>query len=217
MGLRKEWTGKAFIEKNFYKGINNNSPQVKEFERKLGLFPQDEDWITIATYGSLMNANDIPRTLGNEAYSQPGIMHGYQRVFNCGYKDTGSFLNIRKASSSDILISLITVKYDMIPNYIKREQLYEPVKVQCTDLNGEHVEAIAVIADEYTDIGLEPQLNYLHLCLTGIASLHGMTGVHDFLKSETYNSKLRKMSTIKEWLDNVDLIDLLIRQEYKSR
>ena len=218
MQLRKEWDDWKLYQRLFYKDVKADNQYVKDLKRKLSLLPQDQEYYTIAAYGSLFNEDDIPRTLGKDYYSEIGKLSGYKRIFDVGDAESGSYFNIKKTDFTDeILVNLITVKYDKIPNYILREGYYEPVVVDCIDSEGKNIKAITVISD-YNQPGLQPMLNYVHLCISGVKGLAGWEGVECMLdNTDVYSIKQAKYISLREWLNEVNLVNHMIQQNYRSR
>jgi hypothetical protein len=229
MYLRKEWDNPKFYEKYFGKNPDMNKYYIKELQRKLSLLPQEQEEYTIAAYGSLMNTEDIPRTLGNKCEYIKGFLPGYERIFDVGNFDTGSYLNIRPLNIEEdslegkdydengIIVNLITVSKDKIPDYIMREGYYEPEIVTCYYDNGSSVEAITVISD-HDQIGLQPMLNYVHLCVSGAKEFAGIEGLNCMMNNTMcYSTKQCSYISLKEWLSKVNLVNLMIQQPYTKR
>ena len=219
MYLRKEWNDHKTHQKLFGDKIKSDNYWVKELKRKLALLPQTGVYYTIAAYGSLMNTEDIPRTLGDDAISYGGTLSGFRRIFDVGDASTGSYLNIKQTNNPDdeIIVNLITVKADMMPAYISREGLYEPMIVECKDFEGNELSAITVMSD-VNEPGLQPMLNYVHLCVSGVKSLYGFDGVECMLdNTDVYSINNCRYVSLREWLNRVDLVNHMIQQTYRSR
>lgn len=220
MQLRQEWQDPNLYKELFGKNVDiAKSHQVQELKRKLAILPQNLSHYTIAAYGSLMAENDIPRTLGRDYTIEMGLLYGYKRIFNLGRMESGSYLNIFKTNdmTDNIVVNLITVPFEKIPNYILRESWYEPVMVKCIGEDFQTVDAITVISDT-DDFGIEPMLNYTHMCLQGAKSLFGIQGAKCMLDNTLcYSSNSHGYVTLREWLEEVDLVNLMIKQSYTNR
>ena len=69
-----------------------------------------------------------------------------------------------------------------------------------------------VVGRRENEQALDPQLNYLHLCIAGAFKLYGVEGFTNFLDTtHTFNG------TIREYLKNVDLISWMARHDYSPR
>ena len=219
-GLRYEWNNLKFYQGLFGEKVDVAKDKgVISLQRKLMMLPQDREEYTIAAYGSLLNERDISRTMGDKYRSEIGMLGGYQRIFDtASWPIYGSYLNIIKTNTLDsIFVNLITIPKDKLPNYIIREGLYDPIIVECETLDGKKVEAITVI-NEFGDFGVQPMLNYTHLCIQGIKEQLGKEGVNCMLDNTLcYSLSNHDYITLREWLKTVDLTDLMIRNEYVNR
>lgn len=219
--FRKEWQEIEFYQELFQdKKINWTDNRVLRLQRRLNnLSPRDE--YNVIAYGSLMNEDDIPRTLARYEI-QPGFIKGYRRIFNMGRKSTGSFLNITKEGVPKehmMPVAIITIPFTEMPGYLLRESWYEAHLIEAFDEDGLLIddEAITVVCDSLQH-GLEPQLNYVHLCMSGIIDLYGANGANDFLENTLcYNPKIAGLDSLKNWMKDLNVADLMIRQNYIRR
>lgn len=221
--MHRYWDSKELYISLFGKDVKLNSDQVKSLRRTLNHLPQ-QDTYEIITYGSLMNLNDSLRTLLNQIDRFTCVIKNYERIFNIGWKEQGSFLNIRHSKEvRDLYCVGITIDYKDLPAYIKREGLYNivPIEFYLLDDYGEpdtqEFNGFTVIS-YLGDYGIEPQLNYFHLCLTGALQEMEDIGYNNFLDStKCYSVKQHKYVMAREWLKELDLIDYMTRHSYSPR
>lgn len=204
------------------KYLSDKSNSIIEYRAKVRKL-EDKTYFMVG-YGSLMNETDVPRTIPNYESFKTGFIQGWERIFNMGSSDTGSYLNARPTNSeTPMIVSVIEVKADMMPSIIMRERNYRfiDVEVAVTDEEGEVAEiydeglttnAKMVIGNYESYVALEPQLNYLHLCLAGTMDLGGLAGIQNFLDTTfTYRGGLT------EWFKKVDLLELMMKHCYLKR
>ena len=197
--MHNYWKSKQLYEELFGKDVKLDSQQVKDLMKILRSLPDQQDY-DIITYGSLMNFNDSNRTLPRQLDRFNCVLKNYERIFNVGWKEQGAFL------------------------YIKREGLYDIVPVHFHILNDYQEPDEEGIFKGFTVIssldyyGIEPQLNYFHLCLTGVLQEMGDIGYNNFLDStKCYSVKQHKYIMAREWLKELDLIDYMTRHTYSPR
>jgi len=216
--MHNYWETKELYQKLFGEKIDMNSKHVKNFRSLLEKLPK-QDTYTIITYGSLMNENDSMRTLSKQLNRFNCYITGYDRIFNVGFKKQGSFLNIIPNQITSPLYCIgIEISYKEIPFYIKREGLYNlvPIKYHLFD-EVEEFTGFTVISN-FDDYGIEPQLNYFHLCLDGIKEEMGKQGVDNFLDTTLcYSTKECDYVKAREWLKTTNFLDYMIRHSYSPR
>lgn len=221
---RSYWRSKEYLEQLFGKNVRMDSYKVLEFLNKIDSIPESRIF-TIAAYGSLLNSKDILRTLPSSHNLRVGKLFNYQRIFNVGTIDSGCVLNIRQDEYSPVICNFIDIDYEDLPYYILRENLYN-IKV----INKEEYEdsqgfnrnpVLTVIGKEEIvndSTGIEPQLNYLHMCLTGIKELAGWEGVQNFLNDTLcYSNEEKDYIPVRDWLDNLDIVNYMITKTYNNR
>lgn len=190
-----------------------------EVLRKLKSIPE-QDFYNIVGYGSLMNQLDIPRTMPTGKNFRSGVMKGYQRVFNCGMRGI-QYMNIEKSENpkQEMTVGVVTIKKEDLVHYVMREGLYEVIEVEYyDDFSQELAKGLTVICTnfDYLDKPGSPMLNYIHLCLSGIMDLNNMQGVMELLDETTVYKRGRRVS-LRDYIDNLDLLNYMIMNEYKSR
>lgn len=221
---RSYWRSKDFLKTLFGENVKLDSIKVLEFLDKIDSIPESHIF-TIAAYGSLLNDRDILRTLPSAHNLRVGHLIGYQRIFDMGTLETGCVLNIRYNEESSIICNLIDIDYKDLPYYILREGWYNIEILDKKDyydsqeFNNNPV--ITVIGKEdiiNNSIGVEPQLNYLHMCLTGIKELAGWEGVQNFLNDTLcYSNEEKDYIPVRDWLDNLDIVNYIITKTYNNR
>lgn len=219
---RLVWRTEVFLRKLL--GIKDKEINLKDdynvqrFLYQLRNIPEKRK-LTVIGYGSLMNCTDISRTSPNAENHRLGILNGFERIFNIG-GDT-SFMNVRRANdTSQMNVSLIDIPFTDIPNLIIREGRYNFEVVDVFDvIENKNISALIVVGDSmFEDDSLSPQLNYLHLCLTGAKWLDGLRGVRDFLETTyCYSNKQHEHIKINDWLKELDLIDYMFVHDYSNR
>lgn len=222
--LRNEWSNIKLYKELYGSKVTENDWYVKTLKYKLSLLPQNVEVFIIAAYGSLMKDSDISRTM-KPLDTCPGYIKGYQRILNLGKRHSGSYMNIAPIADVDTAagyympVNLIKVKYTEMPAYLAREALYSPQVVDVYDMNKEKMEEVGVtVVGDSHNYGVEPQLNYVHLCLHGINDLHGFDGIDDFVKNTLcYNSNKADLTSVDEWMKDLNLKDYMIRLRYSSR
>lgn len=215
---REVWHSEQFL-REFFKIKNEDdyrkNAYVRNFLEKLDKIPIQRSY-TFVGYGSIMNEGDVPRTLPSYSNHREGIVSGYQRIFNVGF-DT-AFLNVEKSEYSAIRVALMEFNYYDLLNLINREQLYDFVTVNVVDSDGSEIEALMVVGDETFVVDtLTPQLNYLHLCLTGAMKLGGLASVNNFLETICYCETTGDQIMARDYLKNLSLTNYMIKNEYSSR
>ena len=216
---REYWESDEFIRDWFglKKEVKINNYH-RSFQKKLLALPRMEKFPIVA-YGSLMNEFDAERTVGTtEAFIMS--IPGWERVFDIGHFEKGSFLNVRKSTkgnSMDVIIRY--VNWNKMPALLLRESLYDIEEVVAIDMAGEeHLVYMVVAEDYYTNPWLLPQLNYLHLCMTGIKESGDYRMMENFLKTTyCYSDELAKEVTLEVWLENLNLSNYLQRYTYSPR
>lgn len=215
--LKKYWQSDEFVKTTFGKNANFTDDKVEKLISKLLSLP-NEDWITILAYGSLMSESDGYRTIPSAKNYRCVNIDGYDRVFNIGSERYGSFLNVRvNEDAKQMIVMAIDVHAEDMPKFLQRESLYEFTSHKFIDDDYNHKIGLIVVS-YYNEDWLEPQLNYLHLCLSGIQEFAGIEGVDNFLDtSYCYNPRKVRQTTIREWLYDMNPIDYMIRHKYSSR
>lgn len=167
----------------------------------------------IVGYGSLLNISDVYRTSPNLISHEVGYIDGWSRIFNMGNTDTGSYLNVYPdEEQTDMIVAILTVPAKDMFNFIEREINYRFVTVNVKDGNNTLHEAIMVLGySDQVKHNLIPQLNYLHLCMTGVGKLAGKRGVDNFV-----NSTETCFGSLKYFLGS-SLDEVIRRQTYLSR
>jgi len=215
--LRNYWNSDKFIKDNFG-DPKENRKYAKSLIKKLNKLPE-LDIFPIVAYGSLMNNADARRTVG-ETDSEVMTIPGWERVFNIGNIASGSFLNVRKSRyGNDMDVIIRYVKAEKMPKLLMRESLYDMEIVEAIDANGHKHNVYMVVADPYyEDPWINVQLNYLHLCMTGIKVDGDRQMMDNFLTTTyCYSNELAKEVTIDEWLNSVSLKNYLLIHRYSSR
>lgn len=220
---REYWRSEEFKEKIFGKSWETNK-SVKPFIDELMSFPI-KPFFPFVAYGSLMDEYDAYRTIGY-ADTKTVWIPGWQRVFNMGYKETGSFLNVRPVEGGypESMIAFVKdVSWENLPDILRRERLYnvEEVKTIYVDEDGVTREELAymVVGDEvFEEPYIQPQLNYLHLCMRGIKHDGTAHMMNNFLDGTAcYSQELTKEVPLRVWLQNVNLTNYLLTHKYSSR
>ena len=225
---REYWKSKDYLRKLFGNNVNLKSAQVQDLLDTIDSIPESPIY-TIAAYGSLLNTNDILRTMHTANNFRMGRIYGFTRIFNVGRLGTGCVLNIQHHpdEDKDVICNFIDISYEDLPEYILREGWYNVEVLEedqyydtWEDVN-ERNPVLTVIGDQHIvnqSIGIEPQLNYLHLCLTGMKEMGGWQGVHQFLEETLcYSHKDKNYIPVKDWLNTVDAIDYMITNDYSKR
>lgn len=209
----KEWNSLPFIAKLMgveIKFVNNDDNRVKHYRKQLSRLI-DKQYKMIG-YGSLIGTADAGRTVSEYYEFEAGYISGWERVFDMGNSYSGSYLNIRKNTrAKPMLVSVITIDVDQMPKIIMREINYNVIDTKVT-VNGVEVDAVMVEGSAGKGNALEPQLNYLHLCLQGAMEIAGLSGRENFLDT-TYTYR----GTLREWFNKTDLLSVMSTQSYLSR
>lgn len=222
---RKYWKTKDHMRLLFGNKVNMDSAPVQNLIRAIDSIPESRTY-TIAAYGSLLNTKDVYRTMPSASNFRKGLIHGYERIFNMGSLGRGCVLNIRPCHQDvKLTCNFIDIDYTDLPEYILREGWYDVIVVdrdEYTDSgNNEKVPVLTVIGDKSivnNSIGVEPQLNYLHLCLDGMKDVAGWEGVKEFLdKTICYNNKANEYTPVRQWLYSLDLQRYFVTNDYSSR
>jgi len=225
---REYWKSKDYLRKLFGNNVNLKSAQVQDLLDTIDSIPESPVY-TIAAYGSLLNTSDIFRTMPTANNFRMGHIYGFTRIFNMGSLGRGCVLNIQPNpdKQADVICNFIDISYEDLPEYILREGWYNVEVLDedqyydtWEDVN-DYNPVLTVVGDQHIinqSIGVEPQLNYLHLCLTGMKDIGGWQGVHQFLEETLcYSHKARTYISVKNWLDTVDTIDYMITNDYSKR
>lgn len=210
---RAIWKSKEFLME-FFRISEHTDPYkteaVKEFIRKIDKIAIQETY-TLIGYGSLMKLSDAKKTLDVINFEY-GYIRGYERIFNIGF-DT-AYLNVQRSEKTILNVALIEFPFYNLPNIIRRESLYEIETVQYDNRTA----LIAIASTPQTNDILEPQLNYLHLCLTGAKELGGLKAIDQFIDNTYCYSQFHNAQvTIREYLSKLNLINYIIRYDYSSR
>lgn len=220
---RQIWKTKPFLDSLFGKNVNMKSIPVKNLLNTLDNIPISESY-TIAAYGSLLNHDDILRTMPSADFYRKGYIYGYERIFNVGRIETGCVLNIQKQPNATTICNFITISYKDLPRYILREGWYDVVTLNQNEYkDGWEVQdpVLTVVGKEpiiLSSVAIEPQLNYLHLCLSGMKETAGWEGVQNFIHNTLcYSKKEADYIPVIDWLDNLDLINYFLTTEYNKR
>jgi hypothetical protein len=220
--ITRYWNSNEFLLDMFGNNFNKTST-ASNLVNTLNSLPLSYTY-TIAAYGSLLNAKDIYRTMPSAKNFRAEYIYGYQRIFNMGSLETGCFLNIKKDYKENTLCRFIDISYEDLPEYILREGLYNITELRKAEYSvaiPDKQPVLTVIGKQYfinKSVGIEPQLNYMHMCLTGIKELAGMTGVNNFLnKTLCYSNDDYDYIPAKEWLYKLDITNYMISKNYSSR
>lgn len=219
---REYWKTKPYLEQLFGKNVDIKSNRVLDLLDKIDRIPKSKVY-TIAAYGSLLNPTDIFRTMPTADNFRKGIIYGYERVFNVGNKFSGCVLNIKKSITYDALTChFIDISYEDLPYYILREGWYDIKVLTSSEYETKISNPVLTVLGKQeivnNSIGIEPQLNYVHLCLDGIKEIAGWEGVQHFLDDTTcYSNYHNDYITVKKWLDNLDISQYFITNNYNSR
>jgi len=219
-GHREQWLSRNFLAEYFE--IKDRSkvfkhPLVSNLQHQLRGIPEQETY-TLIGYGSLMNKRDVPRTLSTGKDHRLGFLAGYERIFNIG-TDT-AYLNVKENAGSEIGVALIDFKFTDLLSLIRREGFYNFRMVEVYDtVSEESINAIMVIGDHFFENNLiEPQLNYLHLCLTGAKELNELHGINNFLDdTRCYSPYHGGLVSIRGYLSKLNLVNYMIQNNYSSR
>lgn len=217
---KRKWLSQESLRKRFNidpkKDVYDNE-SVKRFINQLNRIPIQETY-TLVGYGSLLNANDIPRTLPSAQNHRLGILFGYKRIFNIGF-DT-AYLNVVPDDEIDIEVAIVEFEHEHLPDLIQREALYDFEEVEVYDVEDEKaIKALMVIGDEYYENNLiEPQLNYLHLCLSGASELNELKGINNFLDTSfCYSPYHANTVSVRNYLSKLNTINYMVQHRYSSR
>lgn len=223
---REYWKSKEYLEKLFGRNVNIKSSTVQNFLNTIDGIPKSEKY-TIAAYGSLLNISDIFRTMPTADNFRAGIIRGYTRIFNIGRLGQGCYLNIQPSDyTNKLTCNFIDISYEDLPEYILREGYYNIEILDPSDyidsISGNvNNPVLTVVGDQSIinqSIGIEPQLNYVHLCLTGMKDVAGWEGVQEFLHDTLcYSNKTNDYIPLKHWLNSLDLAKYLVTNNYSSR
>lgn len=212
---RKVWRSEKFLREYFvirkhedpFKNI-----YVRNFLTQLNRIEVKKEY-TLAGYGSLLNKNDVLRTLPSAKNHRLSHIDGYRRIFNVGW-DT-AYLNIEENADSLINVALIDFPYYELPNIITREGWYSFNEVKT--INDQQVLVVIGDAGCIKDT-IDPQLNYIHLCLSGAKDLGGLKEIANFLdQTYCYSQEKAKHVTLREYLNNLNVVNHMIQNEYSSR
>lgn len=217
---REVWESEAFIMHIF--GIKDRNKvftdkRVLRYLNQLDGIPITQHY-TLIGYGSLMNEDDVTRTIKTGFNHRLGLVKNYERVFNIGQET--AYLNIRECKGQEIEVALIDFEFTDIPNIIRRESLYGFKTIKTYDPSiGKEIEALAVIGlTGYENNIIEPQLNYLHLCLTGAKELNEIYGINNFLDSSyCYSPTHANIVSVRKYLQELNVINHMIQNDYSSR
>ena len=225
---RDYWRSKEYLKRLFGNNVDIKSAVVQDFLDTIDSIPENPTY-TIAAYGSLLNTSDIFRTMPTASNFRIGHIYGFTRIFNMGVLGRGCVLNIQHHpdEQKDVICNFIDISYEDLPEYILREGWYN-IEVlepdQYYDPEGEANDfspVLTVIGDQSIvnrSIGVEPQLNYLHLCLTGMKEIGGWEGIQQFLgETLCYSKKARDYVSVKQWLFTTDMVDYMITNDYSKR
>jgi len=218
---REIWAREHFLRTTFNVATGKSvfeDFEVKNFRKQIEKIPIQSSYVMIG-YGSLMNKGDVPRTCPNAKYHRLGVLQGYERIFNMGWGT--SFLNVRETENeAKMQVALVDIPFHELPSIIKREGNYEFITVKVMDIEMEEiVEALMVVSvDHNINDALAPQLNYTHLCLSGIKALNGINGVNNFLNTTyCYSEKSHSHVKLDKWLSEMDVINHMFMNDYSSR
>ena len=164
---------------------------------------EDKEY-NIFGYGSLMNYSDAKRSFKNIKAFAPYTIENFGRVFNLGY--IGKYLNVKHYIGGEVAGVKITILAEDMLAFILREVAYKLNVINLRD------ESIYIVIASGTSISGEPILSYVSLCMQGAKDLGGYEYVENLLQAEVYNGQ-----SLKEWLDNLDLVNYLIRNDHVSR
>lgn len=211
--LKEKWMSTDFIESKLFlfrkKGEKEN-PKVARFREQIRKL-EDREYHMIG-YGSLMNTCDIYRTMPRFKKHQAGYINGWRRIFNMGNVLTGSYLNVYKAPEErNMLVAVITVDVKDMPSIIAREINYEFVE-QTVFVKGKPRVGLMVVGLEASKEVLNPQLNYLHLCVSGAYNLEGDEGATNFVESTD-----TMICSLSDWFKHMNFLSLMTYQTYLSR
>lgn len=217
MNYKQLWASDHFYKQLFGKKLDFNEPFIRKLRWQLNNLPEQDSY-NIIGYGSLLNENSLKRTIKEPSNPVPVFILGYERIFNVGNWETGAFLNIREAKDSMMICNKITIKAKEMPEYLIREGLYDLIEVKYKNINNdEYGKAYTVISNDFVS-SIQPQLNYLHMCIDGIINLAGRYGARNFMDTTyCYSQKNGQLIKLSQWLEEVDLKQLMINQQYISR
>jgi|GEM_PF-6576923 len=223
---REYWKSKEYLKRLFGANVDLKSAKVQNLLDTIDSIPESPVY-TIAAYGSLLNTSDIFRTMPTASDFRMGHIYGFTRIFNMGSLGRGCVLNIQPDSEGMVICNFIDISYEDLPEYILREGWYD---VEVLEKNQYHDTwedvlepnpVLTVVGDRHIinqSIGVEPQLNYLHLCLTGMKEVGGWLGVQQFLNETLcYSNKTKDYIPVKHWLNSLDLENYLKVNDYSSR
>ena len=151
----------------------------------------------IFAYGSLMNTNDLRRTVPNARNLFPVKLYGYKRVFNL--KSTYRFdaianisisvLNLEATSLSEFVNGIcFDMDDESFAELLQREKAYNLVETKVCGYFDEnrHYQAyffLSVENQKYSyQLNSDIQANYLKICLDGCIK-YGSSFVQDFQKT----------------------------------
>lgn len=189
--------------------------RAEEYLRKIKSIPVKSHYDIIG-YGSLMNKNDVYRTLPTHKGFRSGTLYGYERTFDCGCYGT-HYMNIQPSEGEEISVAVMTIERKDLPAYILRESLYEVKEVDFVDYDGKRKKGLTVICEEdaYLWNFGEPMLNYVHLCITGILDINKRDGLEEILQTRVWY--YGKYISLEEYLSKLDLVDYMYMNDYRSR
>jgi hypothetical protein len=217
MSQKQLWSHDHFYRELFGKQIELTNPRVTKLRKQLNSLP-DQDFYTIVSYGSLMNLNAVYTAFDKVEAVFPCSVEGYERTFNMGNTKNGTFLNIQHSGSGEDLLCVgISISAKDMPEYLMREGLYELIHVEYYNFESKKKAVGYTVISFAKNIGIEPQLNYVHSCLTGIAEIHGYKGIENFLLSKCYCPRHHREVTLGEWMENISLKDYMTKHKYLSR
>jgi len=206
---RKLWLSDEYLGDMFEGNIDG----IDNFKYQLSNIPVSEKY-TIIGYGSLLNQNNALFTLDTIFNFKRGLLTGFTRTFNVGMRQ--SILNVEKSidPKSTMAVSLIEIPFYELPELINREAWYNFHQIN----TGETTTGLIVSAKKQaTNERVEPQLNYLHLCLSGLNEFYPQ-GVDNFLdETMCFSYELKKRVSARVFLNNLKLTNYILRNEYKNR
>jgi len=225
---REYWKSKDYLKRLFGNNVDAKSAVVQNLLDTIDSIPESPVY-TIAAYGSLLNTNDILRTMPTAENFRMGHIYGFTRIFNIGTLGKGCVLNIQyhPDTQKNVICNFIDISYEDLPEYILREGWYNVEVLEedqyydtWEDVN-ERNPVLTVVGDQHIvnqSIGIEPQLNYLHLCLTGMKEIGGWQGVRQFLEETLcFSKEARDYVSVKQWLLTTDMVDYMITNDYSKR
>lgn len=173
----------------------------------------------VVGYGSLLKKSDAKRTFSKMKSTRVGYVKNYQRIFNMGNTQTGSYLNVEFVKDNILPVALITITAEDMFGFYYRESRYETIDVDvypsdnCLP-NAFTVKAKMVTIKDamYINPVIEPMLTYTLLCIEGAKELFGSKDFKVFMDETMTNH-----SNLRYWLKTLNVYNYALSTKHTSR